>query len=475
MAENNEGRIAELTKACEELEKLVETKNSQIAQFKLVTDALQIKPENNPHIEKYRALFEKDYLDFTHEESSLDDEASMALKLQGILHDLETITAFPDLHSKTIGAIGGGFSSGKSSFINSFIQDPRISLATGVKPVTVIPSYVVYSEKPEIRGFSFRGASFPIDAVTYKSIKHELLQDMSFDLKEVIPYMTVSAPMDKKYFGNICLIDTPGYNAPVIGSTSGDKKTAAQFIEKASFLIWLVGLDANGTIGKKDFEFLKELPFGREPGYELYVVLNKAGLRKESDLADILDLAEEFLDDYDFGYTGICAYDSVKKKTFASKKMDILSFLEKKNEQGEEIDQVYQAIDDIFDQYKTAIQRNKNDLASLHRQVSTLRNDVYGAIGFGKNIDAMDSTFAMLLKRYKNDKLDDYLKTVETLRTKFKSCVSGLCTDLHITRRPPRKTEKLAGAHKKFCEKCGTSLGIQFKFCPKCGNSAIIG
>jgi hypothetical protein len=419
------------------MQKTIDKKDSELDQYKLVSDALQAKqkPEQIEAVKEFQRLFKEEFLKFADEESSLADEASVVLHLQEVQHKMERIAAFPELEVKTMGAIGGGFSSGKSSFINSFITVPNIRLAEGIKPVTVIPSYVTYSEKVEIRGSTQNGASFLIDKDTYKSISHELLQDLSFDLKQVIPYMTVSCPMDKNLFGNICLIDTPGYNAPVVGFAGSDEETAFNYIKDAGFLIWLVGVDASGVISKSDFEFLKKLDFGKDREKELYVVINKAELRKESDRESLLDTAADFLADNDVTYTGICAYSSRKKQMFSHRKMKLEDFLQKKNKPGRAINQLDNAIDEVFNRYKSALTDDRDNTSSRRKQFMSLQNYI-SIISLDvedtDKIDKIDEYLSSIIRELTTDEFDKHLETCEKLRKKFKLCVVDFCDKLGI-------------------------------------------
>ena len=66
------------------------------------------------------------------------NEAEAILKLQSIEKELELITIYPNLYQKSVIAIGGGFSSGKSSFINSLIIDKKVKLPEGINPTTAL-------------------------------------------------------------------------------------------------------------------------------------------------------------------------------------------------------------------------------------------------------------------------------------------------------------------------------------------------
>ena len=172
--------------------------------FAFVSDILKARPEENSHIAEFESLVSKDFTEFCEEVSGLNQMKDVS-KFDQILDEMRLIKNCPPLHSKMVGAIGGGFSSGKSTFINSFMLDNSISLATGIVPVTAIPSYVICGESPSIKGISYRGGSFDIESSVYKALAHENLKKIDFDLKEILSYITLKARLDAEYFGNICL------------------------------------------------------------------------------------------------------------------------------------------------------------------------------------------------------------------------------------------------------------------------------
>jgi len=186
---------------------------------------------------------------------------------------------------------------------------------------------VVCGEDSHVDGISFKGRRFDIDIDMYNSLSHDYVKkSFPFELNRIIFYTTVQTPMKTEYFENLCLIDTPGYNPPSAGNTRHDSENAKRYIEKAAFLIWMVGLDSNGIFPKSDIAFLKQLDlFNGNEGPPLYIVANKAGLRKPEDIEDILDKFEESLED--FSYAGISAYDSKEKKQFTFRKKDLFEFL----------------------------------------------------------------------------------------------------------------------------------------------------
>ena len=242
--------------------------------YDLVSTLLAAKSSENEAFEQFKKVFNEDFMAFANRESSLADEAAAVQRLQALEKRLEQIVAFPHTFAKRSVAIGGGFSSGKSEFVNSFIARPDIRLPVGIQPVTAIPSYVMASADVSIKGYTRTGATVDIAPDLYEQLSHGAF---SFNLKELMPSIAVEVPLQAG-FEHICLLDTPGYD-PAGGQTREDEATAAEFLKDRDALIWIVDV-AKGTVEQEDLNFIKGLGLNGRP---FYVVLNKADSKPPSD------------------------------------------------------------------------------------------------------------------------------------------------------------------------------------------------
>lgn len=462
-------------------QKLEKTEDiSQI--FSFVVDILNAKPSKNKQIEQFSALVREDFALFCDTVTGLNQMNDVSL-FEKILDEMKLIANCPPLHSKMVGAIGGGFSSGKSSFINSFMQDNAVELATGIVPVTAIPSYVICGEKSSIEGISYRGGSFNISSDMYKAISHKLLKSLGFDLKQILHYITVRTKLDTNLFRNVCLIDTPGYNAPGSGTTEQDREIAFSYIKDAKFLIWLVGLDSKGTINTDDLSFLNNFPFGKEDGRSLYVVGNKAGEIKPSDHESILETFKDVLDDYGLNYEGISLYDSKKKHEYLFEGKSIVDFIKSQNISTKKYVELALPLKEIFTRYETYVLEKYNKDTEYQKKIKRLILDSLES----NAIDVSSSEGSRIeeglndLKNYfKPYDLNLMLKKIKDLRKKFFDCLDAFCTEIGIEKMELPKDEKNLSESqsniikKKFCDKCGTKLNENYDFCPKCGTKTIL-
>ncbi len=445
--------------------------------FSFIADILNAEPEENAQIKNFDSLVSVDFSAFCDSVRDLNQVKDM-IEFDKIKNQMRLIANCPPLHSKMVGAVGGGFSSGKSSFINSFMNnDDSVKLAEGIRPVTAIPSYVISGEKPSIQGLSYRGGNFEIKEELYKAISHEMLKKLKFDLKHILSYITVKTNLDSTLFSNICLIDTPGYSAPDSGSTEKDMEIAKAYIKDAKFLIWIVGLDSKGTINTSDLDFLDALPFGREEGKSLYVVANKAGTVSPSNHQDILDTFRDVLEDYGFEYEGISLYDSKQRKEYLYCKMPIGDFLFKQNIPTKKYVDLALPLKEIFDRYENHVkEKNKNDKEYQSKvQKLILDGMTSNAISLTSNAKSKLEDGLYELKRYfKPDDLDSSLKRIGELRKKFFECLDSFCEEMGIEKQELPKTEDLSKQSLvvrpvRYCSKCGNKIETNDRFCQKCG------
>lgn len=323
--------------------------------FDLVRSVLALEAPKNAGLDSFAQLISNDYLSFASRESSLADEAGALLALQAVQRELELIVDFPDIRGRTMLAIAGGFSSGKSRFINSFIKGGGVSLAVGMNPVTVIPNYVVCSRETKIRGYCVNGGSFELAEKLYSSLEHEYLGTFGFDLRGIMPFISVQVPMADELFEHICLIDTPGYNPGGGQAMGADRSVAESYAGQASAMIWVIGLDPAGTITQSDLEFIEKTNLS---GDSLYILLNKADTKSSDAIADIIDQVELDLQSYGFEFSGICAYSSRKGEVHSWRGESLEEFLRRQNRRRDVLGEIEHKIDDVFDRYKYAIEQD---------------------------------------------------------------------------------------------------------------------
>lgn len=385
--------------------------------FFLVSKVLAQQPPINEALAKFADLINHDYMEFASRESSLAGEAQAVLDMQAILAEMQMLNNFPSIAGKTILSIAGGFSSGKSAFVNSFIRNSSVQLATGINPVTVVPSYVVCSEETRIKGHSYNGGSIELEPNLYASMCHEYVQAFGFDLRRILPFISVEVPMAPGLFGNLCIIDTPGYNPGTSGGASAaDRSTAASLVNQASALVWVIGLDPAGTIDSSDIKFIESTPFR---GESLYIVLNKADVKSQEDIVDIMEQVADDLSFAGIAYAGMCAYSSVRKKDYQSDGLTLEQFLSSINRKVDVVGKVTSKLDAVFDAYKGALKADIAQMEERKREFNSFKLDAL-EIGGTALFDRIDKAFPLAEELFDSSALEELVGECENVRRTLK-------------------------------------------------------
>ena len=415
--------------------------------YKLVSDLLTAKPNKHLEFEKFERLLNEEFRAFADAESSLAEEAAAVQRLEKLAERLKELVVFPHLFAKRSIAIGGGFSSGKSAFVNSFIEGHDHLLPERVEPATAIPSFVIANSELVIKGFSRTGDTVDIDPTLYSQLSHNFIDTFSFNLKDIMPSITVEVPLRGNLFENLCLIDTPGYNP---GGRNEDRTTAADFLKDRDALIWIIGLDSTGTVPKDDLEFLEDLELGSLP---FYVVLNKADRRPRSEWEDVLSEVKDTLADADFDPLGICVYNSRRGEQFSYDGMSLADFFRQQNQPKEANTGLKQEIEGVFEMYENAIRKDErtakwmtNELKAIDFHLSELSPDDADVLGekVSKLIDSQKRDFAPIKKQ------------MSEIRQKMLSAVDEIFRSLNFA-TPERTAREAKGEseEREFIAKIG--------------------
>jgi hypothetical protein len=243
-----------------------------------------------------------------------------------------------------------------------------------------------------------------------------------------MPFMTVSCPLPEELFANICIIDTPGYNPAVVdgGFTEEDRHTAEEFIDRAHALIWMIGLDASGTFPASDLEFLSNLNL---EGKKLFVIANKADLKSDSDLEDVLDELEAVLDDEDVEYVGISAFSARQGKEYKFRRQSLKEFLSQGNERVEIKEKVKAKIDTVLAMYNKAFDQEICFNKEIRGELRSLNLDlVQGGFDFDMSKHAgaevnIEERISKIEGYHKTNHLKEQQKDLVKLGTGFHGIV----------------------------------------------------
>ncbi|MGL2749256.1 dynamin family protein [Helicobacter pylori] len=353
--------------------------------YDLIARILNAKMENE-RLEEYQQILDNEFLEFASGVDSLKEKEIALLTLQEIQKELQLVASYPSLFQKTIVAVGGGFSAGKSTFLNNLLG-LKLKLPEDMNPTTAIPTYCLKGKKEVLMGSSQNGGMVELPHLAFD---HQFLESLGFNLKEIMPFMLLSAPSVPFEF--LCFIDTPGYNPGNQGYTGGDKEASKESLKHAKHILWLISCERGG-IESDDLEFLQELY--EEESKQVFIVLSRADMRTKSQLEEVAKQIRETLKDNGIEFLGICTYSATRYleyKEFSEKSKvfnSLEEFLMKLNQRSEKQNEILGYLYEVHSMYEKAIKQDASQFKRYQRELRSVGLDLMQK-GFD---DFNDATF----------------------------------------------------------------------------------
>ncbi|GAA8597397.1 acyl carrier protein [Helicobacter pylori] len=352
--------------------------------YDLIARILNAKTSNEG-LEEYQSVLDNEFLEFASGVDSLKEKEIALLMLQEIQKELQLVASYPSLFQKTIVAVGGGFSTGKSTFLNNLLG-LKLKLPEDMDPTTAIPTYCLKGKREVLMGFSQNGGMVELPHLTFN---HKFLDSLGFNLKEIMPFMLLSAPSVPFEF--LCFIDTPGFNPANQGYTGGDKEASKKSLKHAKHILWLVSCERGG-IESDDLDRLREL---YEEGKQVFIVLSRADRRAKSQLEEVAKKIKETLENNGIEFLGICAYSATRYQEYKefSEKSKVFNslekFLKKLNQRSEKQNEILGYLYEAHRMYEKAIQQDVSQFKRYQKALHSVKLDLMQK-GFD---DFSDATF----------------------------------------------------------------------------------
>ncbi|WQX61732.1 dynamin-like GTPase family protein [Helicobacter pylori] len=340
--------------------------------YDLIARILNAKMENEG-LEEYQSVLDNEFLEFASGVDSLKEKEIALLTLQEIQKELQLVASYPSLFQKTIVAVGGGFSAGKSTFLNNLLG-LKLKLPEDMNPTTAIPTYCLKGKREVLMGFSQNGGMVELPHLKFN---HQFLKSLGFNLKEIMPFMLLSAPSVPFEF--LCFIDTPGYNPGNQGYTGGDKEASKESLKHAKHILWLISCERGG-IESDDLEFLQELY--EEEGKQVFIVLSRADRRTKSQLEEVAKQIRETLENNGIEFLGICAYSATRYpeiKEFSEKSKvfnSLEEFLMKLNQRSEKQNEILESLYEVHSMYEKAINQDASQFKRYQKALHSVKLDL---------------------------------------------------------------------------------------------------
>ncbi len=363
--------------------------------YDLIARVLNARIENEG-LEEYQHILDNKFLEFASGVDSLKEKEIALLTLQEIEKELQLVASYPSLFKKSMVAVGGGFSAGKSSFLNHLLG-LKLKLPEDIEVATAIPTYCLKGEREVLMGFSQNGGMVELPHLTFD---HKFLKSLGFNLKEIMPSMLLSAPSVPFEF--LCFIDTPGFNSSNQGYTDGDKQASKESLKHAEHILWLISCE-DGGIDKSNLDYLQELY--EEHGKQVFIVLSRADLRTKSALEEIAVQIKETLENDGIEFLGIGAYSSTRYqeiKEFSEKSpvFDSLEgFLRSLDKKSEKQNEILSVLYKVHLAYEKAIEQDADKFKRYQKALHSIKLDLMQK-GFDDFSDASFNKIESLKKEF---------------------------------------------------------------------------
>ncbi len=374
----------------------------------LIARVLNARMENEG-LEEYQRILDNEFLAFSNE-VEFKEQAVALCTLQELGNELQLVASYPSLFQKSMVAVGGGFSAGKSSFLNHLLG-LKLKLPENSTPTTAIPTYCLKGEREVLMGRSQNGGVVELPDFSFD---HKTLNAFGFDLKSIMPFMILSSPT--MLFKHLCFIDTPGYDAPNQGYTGGDRQASEEYLANAKSILWVMDCD-RGSIRDNDLNYLQELY--EEHGKQVFIVLNKADRKTKNDLEKIATNIREILEDKGVEICGIGAYSSknYEKCKEINENSSIFTplegFLRSLDKKSEKQNEILSVLYEVHLAYEKAIEQDTDQFKRYQKALHFIKLDLLQK-GFD---DFNDDTFNKMesLKKEFSEKEQSKRENLEQL------------------------------------------------------------
>lgn len=444
-------------------------------------------------LEKVHRIISKDFVDFSREETTYNNDNGALLDLQEVYDKLSAIAMVPMLYSKNVIAVAGNFSSGKSSFINSLMKTVEINLPTDSIATTAVPTFVMSGNETKVTVFNSDGRKCVIPNATFAKMRHALIDSLGFNLKSLMNNLSVTTCFKDEYkdlVTNVCFIDTPGNDASGANS-SKDGEIAFDALKDSSAMIWAINI-SSGTVNKNSLNYISKI-LEQDPEKKIYVLCTHAD-KCRSNIQDLLTEINDVFDENGIEIEGISAYTSRliqnfntginsyigKEIPFDDNPTSVFDFIKKQNSVFVDIQkrciEIVDVVNRIQTEYRNSIQADLEKMRAQKSKTNDFRQkfeDYQYEMTNKLNMAKSNSgKFWSGVERFDydldfSDLIDDRTFNDERNLSKCAQIFDSLKNAIN------EFFKSIASPDVFKCPKCGCSVPAGAKFCSKCGTKLV--
>lgn len=391
-------------------------------------------PTIDVHLQEFEQLLEGDY----HQLALNDDfpeEAEAFADLDAVGDRMHEIRLAPRIASRNQCAVAGGFSSGKSSFLNALIGGTEELLPTRITPTTSIPTFIfnVKDAGQSINVFNHDGGSVQVEPEMLQQMTHDFKREYGIELKRLVARVSINTQQLDAY-PNVALVDTPGYTNPDQGDgATSDEESALRTIWQSRFLLWLVDCE-QGTLPEKDVEIIKRFldqTSGASAGDSIYLILNKADKKTEDQRASILEHVAGVAQKHEIPFFGIALFSCHHNEWYGCEGKSFDEFLKVINDaETPAIDALEDKVEAVFSRY------DKHYRKELREAESTLGLMNRLSLGLEADQESLEKSLTSHQRRLRKAIKDQkqWMEQAAALQRKFQHSLQGFIEGVEAMR-----------------------------------------
>lgn len=207
------------------------------------------------------------------------------------------------LDQKCVIGFGGGFSAGKSRFLNTFLSIDYLPEA--LEPCTAVPTYIGYSETSSYLAKNLFQQNLELSLEQVQQLSHlfdSTSTDQPLQLAQLLEHIYLG--LENFKWQHLTFLDTPGYSkADSPHQSRTDEKIALEQLIQVDHLVWLVSAK-NGTIREDDLKFLAQVGVQKP----VFIVVTQSDLVTSKELPSILESIKASLKRENIHIEGIMAW-----------------------------------------------------------------------------------------------------------------------------------------------------------------------
>lgn len=178
------------------------------------------------------------------------------------------------LSKSAIAGFGGGFSSGKSSVLNSLLgENAQFLLPVDRRPTTSISTYIMQGPVERAIACAITGREVELDPAALDAISHKFQTRHGISLAQYIEFVGITLPQFP--CAGVSLLDTPGYDKADTATAQQhhDRLRSQTALSSVDHLVWVIDASAP-MLSQSDADFIRDLKLTGE----ITVILNKCDL-----------------------------------------------------------------------------------------------------------------------------------------------------------------------------------------------------